>query len=111
MAWQTAKIDRGCVKTADKKAGLRKIDASERATLNDRRFGNSKRNPENIPTLRFYTAWTQTGRLAQRLTKRREGISFLGAHQRPALIPRGTPETNAAGNPSLSILLMLPAGW
>ena len=51
-----------------------------------------------------------TGPLAQRLTKRREGISFLGAHQRPALISRGTPETNAAGNPSLSILLMLPAG-
>lgn len=52
--------DRGCVKTQTK-TGLRKIDASERATLNDRGLGNSKRTPENIPILRFYTAWAERG--------------------------------------------------
>lgn len=55
-AWQN-RGDHLCVKTQPK-TGPRKIDASERAILNDLPLENSKRIPENILTLRFYTAWT-----------------------------------------------------
>lgn len=51
-----SQFDRGCVKTQTK-TKLRKIDVSERATLNDQGLGNSKRTPQNRLTLRFYTAW------------------------------------------------------